>query len=276
LVEKRTLVFITLTMVVWAATASTFAGYYYLQSRNYGQQLSETQNSLNKSATNYDAAVNRYNVLSGEYSELYGNYSFSLDSNYAKFMGSFGDLLENLSRNYADMLSSQEDVNGTYSELFNHYDILRQKDTVTKEEFGSLLSEYYKLFYTLTLKELAQSIGETVTLSVNIGLDYGNGTVVWHNGTETSAGSTLFELTQKIATVNYTYYALMEPGHVLIDSINDKAAYTDPSYTSGYSWIWHYWDDSEKKWIVGPVGCDAWLLKDGGTYRWHYEYWSWP
>ena len=84
----------------------------------------------------------------------------------------------------------------------------------------------------------------------------------------------MFELTQKVAAVNFTYYASMEPGHILIDSINDKAAYVDPSFTWGYSWKWYYWSEDQKKWMPGPVGCDAWMLKDGGIYKWSYEYWS--
>jgi len=264
-----------LVIFIWATLASAFAGYFYIQSRNYGQKLEETQSSLNKSASDYDDVVGKFNVLSGEYSKLYGDYSFFFDSNYAALVEPFGRLVAHLGGNYTDSLNAQEDLNRTYSELVSHYEMIRQQDNVTQEEFGSLLSEFSKLFYTLTLKELAQSISETVTLMVNVCMDYGNGTTVWLNDTKASAGSTLFKLTQKIANISYTYYPLMEPGHVLVDSINDKAAaYTSPS--SGYSWIWYYWDDAQKKWSVGPVGCDAWLLKDGGIYKWNYEYWSWP
>jgi len=276
LVEKRTLVFTTLALIIWATTASTFAGYYYLQYRNYSQQLNETQNSLNRSALDYDETVGKYNVLSGEYSELYGNYSYYFDSDYSKLLEPFRHLAVNMGKNFTGLLTTQEDLYRTYSELLNHYETLKQKNNVTREEFGSLLNEFSSLFYTLTLRELSQSFSETMTLSVNIGIDYGNGTLVWHNDTQTFAGSTLFELTQRIASINYTYYTLMEPGHILVDSINDKATYTDPSFTSGHSWIWYYWDGTQKKWIVGPVGCDAWLLNDGGIYKWRYEYWSWP
>jgi len=276
LVEKRTLVFITLAIFIWAAVASAFAGYYYLQSRNYRQQFGETQDSLNGLASNYDETVSKYNVLLGEYSELYGNYSYFVDSNYAKLIEPFGHLVVNLEGNYTDLLNAQKDLNRTYLEVLSHYEMLGQKENVTREDFGSLLSEYYRLLYQLTIKELTQAITKTVTLSVNISVDYGNGTVAWRNDTQISASSTLFELTQEIATINYTYYALAEPGHVLIDSINDKATYVDPSYSSGYSWIWYYWDVDQKKWIAGPVGCDAWLLKNDGIYKWNYEYWSWP
>jgi len=276
LVEKRTLEFLMLAMVVWATTASALAGYYYLQSRAYGEQLSETQNSLDEFAASYDQTVGKYNVLSGEYSELYGNYSFFVGSNYAPLMTSFRYLVENLARNFTTSLSAHKDLNKTYSELLNRYEMLRQKDETTREEFGGLLNEYYKLFNQIAIKELTQSSVQALTLSVTVAIDYGNETIVWLNDTQVSARATLFELTQEIATVDYTYYPLMEPGHILVDSINNKAAYTDPSFSSGYYWIWYYWDGARKMWITGPVGCDAWLLKDGGMYKWNYEYWSWP
>ena len=116
----------------------------------------------------------------------------------------------------------------------------------------------------------------STTLSVNIEIDYGNGTMEWHNETQAPAGQTLFGIMQNIAVINYSYYAFTEPGHVLIDSINNVTKYTDPSYVSGYSWIWYYYSDSAKMWLNGPVGCDAWLLKNDGVYKWSYELWSYP
>jgi len=272
-VEKRTLAFVTLGVLIWASMASAFVGYYYFQSRAFSQQLDENQYSLLKSALNYDKAISKYNALSGEYSALHGSYSFFSGSNYAELLEPFEPLAAALSRKYTSLLSTQEDLSEAYSELLAHYELLRQKGTVQKEEFENLLNEYYNLFHKLVLKELSQLIGETVHQTVNIIIDYGNGTAIWRNGTEMSAGSTLFELTMKTVVLNYTYYPVMEPGHILVNSINDKATFTDPSYSFGYSWIWYYWEDAQKKWAVGPVGCDAWLLKDGCSYKWSYEYW---
>jgi len=272
-VEKRTLAFVTLGVLVWALMASAFVGYYYLQSRASSQQLDDNQYSLLKSALNYDKAISKYNALSGEYSALHGSCSFFSDSNYVELLKPFEHLAVALSRNYTSLLKTQEDLNEAYSELMDHYELLRQRGTVPKKEFEDLLNEYYNLFHKLVLKELAQLIGETVQQSVNIVIDYGNGTAVWRNDTAMSAGSTLFELTIKAALLNYTYYPAMEPGHILVNSINDKTTFTDPSYSFGYSWIWYHWNDAQKKWAVGPVGCDAWLLRDGCSYKWSYEYW---
>lgn len=275
MVEKRTFVFAILAMIIWASLASAFAGYYYLRYSDSAEHLSGTQNSLNQLESNYNEAVNRYNLLLGEYSFLYGDYSYFSGNNYTELMPPLKNLITNFGKNYTDLLQ-QKDLNKTYDGLIDDYQTLEQRGNVTKDEFGHLMSEYYALFSLSALREFGLSIRETTALAVNVCIDYGNGTAVWHNETRVSAGYTLFRQTQEIAAVNYTYHALMEPGHVLVDSINDKATYIDPSYSWGYSWIWYHWNEEQKRWTVGPVGCDAWLLEDNGVYKWNYEYWSFP
>ncbi|MEM2102877.1 MAG: hypothetical protein QXM22_05130 [Candidatus Bathyarchaeia archaeon] len=276
MVEKRTLVFLMLGIVVWAGLASAFAGYYYLQYANQAEQFNETQKALNQLATNYNDAVNKYDLLLSDYSALYGNYSLFTSTNYASLLPLLGNLVKNFAKNYTSLLT-QEDLNETYNRLLDNYNTLQGKANVTNQEFKDLLNEYYALFSLSALRNLGSAISETATLTVNIGIDYGNGTLEWHNNTKVYAGYTLFRLTQEIAAIDYSYYALMEPGHILIDSINDKANYIDPvTYSWGYSWIWYYWNENQNDWVVGPVGCDAWLLKDGGVYKWDYEYWQFP
>lgn len=267
--------FLALAMIVWAASASALASYYYLQYRNNTEQLSSTQSSLNKLAINYNEAVGKYDLLLSDYSILYANYSYIFDGIYTRLMYPFKTLLTNYANNYTRLLM-QEDLNQTYTQVLGAYKTLEPKSNVTKQEFGTLLNEYYELFSLSALRELGLSISESTTLTVSIQINYGNGTIEWHNSTKVPAGYTLFKLTQNITIINYTYYASIEPGHILVDSINDKASHTDPSFSWGYSWIWYYWSEEQNKWIVGPVGCDAWLLKDGGMYKWNYEYWSFP
>jgi hypothetical protein len=278
LVEKRTFVFLILATIVWAFLASAFAGYYYLQYRNNTEQLDAAQNSLNKFASNYSQAANKYDLLLSEYASLHGNYSYFIGSNYAPLMLPLRSLIANLDKNYTSLFA-QEDMNQSYNQLLSDYAALLQKGNVTREDFGSLLSEYYDLFNLSALRELGLLISQATALSVNVVIDYGNGTLEWHNQTKVTAGYTLFRLTQENAVIKSSYFAYMEPGHIRIDSINGKATivnYTNPSYSWGYSWIWYYWNDSEQKWVSGPVGCDAWLLKNGGVYKWNYEYWHFP
>jgi hypothetical protein len=275
LVEKRTFVFVILATIVWASLTSAFAGYYYLQNRNNTEQLDNAQNSLNRVALDYSEAANKYDLLLSEYASLYGNYSYFTSSNYSTLMPALGNLIAELGRNYTSLLT-QEDMNKTYNQLLSDYGTLLQKNNVTRTDFGNLLSEYHDLFDLSALRELELSISEATTLSVDVEINYGNGSLEWHNETTIPAGYTLFKLMQDVAVIKYSYYALAQPGHVLVDSINNKTEYTDPSYSWGYSWIWYYWNDSEKTWVSGPVGCDAWQVKNGGIYGWNYERWLYP
>jgi len=260
---------------VWAALASAFVGYYYLQNSNNSEQLASAQNSLNTVASSYYNATNKYDLLLSEYGSLYGNYSYFTSSDYATLMPPLGSLIADFSKNYSDLFV-QEDMNTTHNQLLSDYEALLQKGNVTKTDFGNLLSEYYNLFSLSALRELGLSVSEATALSVAVEINYGNGTLEWNNETKVPAGYTLFRITQEIAVTKYNYYALTQPGHVLVDSINNKTTYTDPSYTWGYSWIWYYSSDNGKRWVSGPVGCDAWLLISGGVYKWNYERWSYP
>jgi hypothetical protein len=262
-------------MIVWAGLASAFGGYYYLQNSYNAEQFESAQESLNRVALDYGEAASKYDSLSSEYGSLYANYSGFMNSDYTTLMPLLGNLISDFVQNYTTVFS-QVDTNESYNQLLGNYQKLLQKGNVTKTDFGNLLSEFQDVFNLSVLRQLGLSISEATTLSVNVEFDYGNGTVEWRNETNVSAGLTLFELTREIAVIQYSYYAYTEPGHVLVDSINNKTAFTNPSYTEGYTWIWYSWSNSNNKWIPGPVGCDAWLLENGSSYRWNYEQWTYP
>lgn len=274
MVEKRTLAFLTLAMLVWAVSTSSLATYFYLENTTFSEQISEHQLSLNRTASNYDESAIQYNILLSEYSSLYGSYSF-LGANVTSLMDPLGSLINCLEGNFSSLLMDQEDLNKTYCTLKESYQLIYQEGNVTREDFGRLLNEYYDLFNLLVIRTLSSIFSETVTLSVNICIDYGNGTMNWHNETRMSAGSSLFQLTQKTAKISYTYYPSMKPGHILVNSIDDKKAYALGDF-EGWSWIWYYWNDDEQNWISGSTGCDALMLKNNGTYKWRFEHWSWP
>jgi len=275
LVEKRTFVFAILAIIVWASLSSAFAGLYYLQYNDAAAHLSEIQNSVNHLTSDYDAAVNRYNLVLGKYSSIYGNYSFLVGNNYTELVPPLKNLVLDFGENYSKLVQ-QTDLNRTYNGLIANLNILETQGNVTKDEYGKVLNEFYSLFSLAAFRDFGQSISEAATLEVNVCIDYGNNTVQWHNETRITAGDTLFNVTRELTNINYTYNALMEPGHVLVDSINGKAAYVDPSYSWGYSWIWYYWSDEHRAWVAGPVGCDAWLLNKDSLYKWAYERWSFP
>ena len=278
MVEKRTLALITLAMFVWAVLISSLAGYFYLENAMNSVRIAENQQSLGTMASTYNEVIAKYNKLLSDYSALYGNYAFPWGTNFTLVMDLFGDLLTNLKGNFSSLLMNQKDLNETYYTLQSKSQALVLRGNVTRGEFGELLNGCYEFLNLLAIRELSQTISEITTLTVNTCIDYGNGTIKWQNKTKMSPGSSLFQLTQKVATVNYTYDALMRPGHIRVISINDKKEYTryEIGYSEGGAWLWYYWDSNEQKWILGPVGCDAWMLKDGDTYKWSFEYWHWP
>jgi hypothetical protein len=277
--EKRALLFVALVTLVWAVSISSLAAYFYLENTAYAEQTASTRQTLDRMTLAYDELISKYNMLQREYSPLYGCYSFPLGVNFTQLMKPLGSLIGKLEENYSSILIGQEDLNKAYSTLQEGYQEVYEKgSSITREDFGGLLSEFYELLNLLTLRELSAAVSETVTLTVSICIDYGNGTIEWHNET-VPAGISLFQLTRKVADINeddYDYYPLMKPGHVFLNSINDREAYSAPDFSEGWTWIWYYWDDDEQDWTLGIVGCDAWMVENGGTYKWNFEHWSYP
>ena len=258
MVEKRTIVFITLATLAWASIATGSVAYYYLEQIRFGEQLREKQQLLNEIAENYSTSATKRNLLSGDYGTLFGEYQWFLGENYSELMGKYEKLLSNFEGNYTSTLNEFPELNETYNNLVSEFKILNEKSAITREEFGSMLDEFYKLFTASTMKELEGFQDRISTIEVRLSIDYGNQTIEWHN-VSIPLGTTLFDLTRKIAKVEYSYWPTMEPGHILLTSINN--------YTEGY-WVWYYWDVVESNWIFGPVGCDAWVLKGNGIYNW--------
>jgi len=252
------MMFITLATLVWASLATGFVTYYYLEQAKYQDQINEKQQLMNQLTENYDVSTTRRNLLSGDYGVLLGEYQWLSGENYSPLMDKFEKLLSNLSGNYTSILNEFPELTTTYGYLLNKFQALNEKSQVSKEGFGSLLDDFYKLFMALTLKESEAFIGKINEIKASLCIDYGNLTAEWRN-ISISSGTTLFDLTQKVAKVEYSYWQTMEPGHILITSINN--------YSKGY-WVWYYWDEAENEWVFGPVGSDAWILNNRGVYKW--------
>jgi len=259
MVRKRTLTFAALAILIWALTATGFMAYYYLQHLSYNEQLQQRQRLLNEFTRNSEDSLIKWNSLAANYGAVQGEYQWFQEENYASLMGKYEKMIVNLRGNYTDLLNIAPDLNETYNLLWQKYQTLNQQTVIEKDEFGELLSEFYKLFTSLALKEMNKSISEVTVIQVNLLIDYGNTTREWYN-VSAPLGATLFNLTRTVAKIEYSYWPTMEPGHILMTSINDSA--------EGY-WIWHYWDEDGGEWVFGPVGCDAWMLRDGGIYKWH-------
>jgi len=122
-----------------------------------------------------------------------------------------------------------------------------------------LLAYYYLRFqeYDNLIREY-----ETVTMRVNILIDYGNGTKIWYNNTVVPQGATLLNATERVAVVQTTYWPQYQA--VFVDAINGVYP-TKPHY-----WWWKYWDTNSKEWKDGEVGADLCKLKPNETVMWLY------
>jgi len=112
---------------------------------------------------------------------------------------------------------------------------------------------------SLALAYLLFSSPRAGEISIDIGIGYGNGTVVWFNGTRLQEGSTLLDATEAVAEVEYSSY----PMGAFVESINGV------ENSHPYYWMWWYWDGSS--WREGPVAADRYALSDGDVVFWLYE-----
>ncbi|MEM1550756.1 MAG: DUF4430 domain-containing protein [Candidatus Bathyarchaeia archaeon] len=116
-------------------------------------------------------------------------------------------------------------------------------------------SAYFKGLYGEALEEL-KALKEMI--SVNILIDYGNGTQVWYNNTSVMRGASVLTATQTIANVEYTDFGW----GIFVDSINGI------KNEGSWFWMWYIW---EGKWVLGPVASDRYVLREGDTIMWRYE-----
>jgi hypothetical protein len=94
---------------------------------------------------------------------------------------------------------------------------------------------------------------------MNLGINYGNGTIQWYNQTARS-GDTLLEATLQVSEV---YYETSAYG-AFVKAINGA------NQPANKSWIWWKWTQ-QSGWESGQVGCDAYILGDNETVYWYFE-----
>ena len=117
---------------------------------------------------------------------------------------------------------------------------------------ASLMAGYYFIQYN----DLSSKVKKQ-TIIANLGINYGNGsTVHWFNGTKINAGSTLFDLTKLVASVNYT------------ESLTGVSLNAINNVPNSYPEWWMWWSHSSSGWIFGPVGCDKYVVGDNETILW--------
>ena len=97
--------------------------------------------------------------------------------------------------------------------------------------------------------------------SINLGIDYGNGTRVWFNGTK---GLTLYDAMLEAGwNINGTSYGAMG---MYVKAINGVAESAEQSR------YWGWWSWTDFGWAHGGSACDKYLVSPGETILWYYSY----
>lgn len=106
----------------------------------------------------------------------------------------------------------------------------------------------------------------TPAISVNVLLDYGNGTRRWKIAKP--SGDTVYDALMDVATnLDVSWYG----DNVFVNAI-DNVWNSYPYY-----WMWWYWNSTESSWVLGPVACNKFTLEDGSAVAWYYaDCSSWP
>jgi hypothetical protein len=102
------------------------------------------------------------------------------------------------------------------------------------------------------------------TQTTDILLDFGNGTLLWHNDTQVQTGANAYVATVIVAhgVVNATWYEAPYNEHLVtgIDNVQN---------TAQQSWfIWTY--NSTASWRVAQVGADELPAITGSVFAWTY------
>jgi hypothetical protein len=123
----------------------------------------------------------------------------------------------------------------------------------------AILVSFLAVYYSYEYSDLLAKV-KTRIITANLGIDYGNGSATrWFNGTRISAGSTLFDLTKLVASVNYTSYPTGVWMNAIDGVFNSKTKY------------WGWYSYSSFGWSLGPVACDRYVVGDNETLKWSFS-----
>lgn len=120
---------------------------------------------------------------------------------------------------------------------------------------ASLLCCYYYYQYDDLKNRVERAMAE-----VNIGIDYGNGTRVWYNGTK---AATLYDAMVNAGwKVEGKSYGAMGFFVTSINGIENS----DSTLT-----YWGWWSWTDFGWSHGGSACDKYILSPGETVIWYYS-----
>jgi hypothetical protein len=122
---------------------------------------------------------------------------------------------------------------------------------------ASLATGYYWLQYN----SLSQQVSG-LRITVNIGVDYGNGTRTYYNDTQAFTGESVLTVTKQVANVETATSSL----GTYVSGINGLKA------QGNYGWTYWPWNSTGRTWDFAPVGADAYLIvANESTFMWYYQ-----
>jgi hypothetical protein len=101
---------------------------------------------------------------------------------------------------------------------------------------------------------------ESLTIKVNLKIDYGKENVVWFNNTRVPLNANLLTATQVLTDVEYK----TSDFGAFITKINGVGG------DANTFWLWYYYDINSHSWKSGETGSNAWVLHNGDIVAWSY------
>jgi len=124
----------------------------------------------------------------------------------------------------------------------------------------ALLASFAAGYYYYRYIDLQNRIGGEIVY-VDIGIDYGNLTRVWHNNTKALTGTTLFDVTKHVANVTYTV-GLYGTEILSINNVQKNDT---------FGWTYWRWNSTASAWEIVWLGVDQYIIVGGETFMWYYQ-----
>lgn len=124
----------------------------------------------------------------------------------------------------------------------------------------ALIASFLAAYYWVQGADIRNRVAG-VLISVDLGVDYGNGSRIWQNNTKGLTGQTLFDVTKQVA--NVTYQTGMWGTEIL--SINGV------SKQGAFGWTYWVWNSTDHSYSIVWENVDKHLVANEETYMWYYQ-----
>jgi hypothetical protein len=124
------------------------------------------------------------------------------------------------------------------------------------------LNLYYYEAYISSEQRYARLLAESrKIISVDLLIEFNNGTRIWHNGTSVLTGWTLLNLTI-VTTAGMVEYRTSY-GSAFITGIYGVKG------SGALYWLWYSWNSTARDWASGMSGADQYVLQEGDILAWY-------